>query len=1076
MTESEKYTISRPVVLVLFFFSGASALIYEVIWGRMLTLVFGGTSFAIATVLAAFMGGLALGSYLFGKLIDKRGHPLVVYGLLEGGIGVWALLVPYFLELLDSGYAHLYRELDPSFYTLSLIRFAMTFAVLIVPTTFMGGTLPVLMRLLTATGALVGRTSALLYFANTAGAVAGTFTTGFALIPRFGISGTTHMAVAVNLGVTALALYTARRVRFEPAAAAEAPSPAAARPAAEGEGRARSLVLVVYALSGLTALAYEVAWTRVLVSIIGTTTYAFTTMLTTFLLGLALGSLIFARIADRIGTVRPLALMQLAIGLLSMAAIPVLGALPALFIELQGAMGGGWWGSVGMRFLLCVLAMLPPTILMGGTFPVVARLYAGDARGIGAKIGKMYAFNTVGAILGSFLGGFLAIPLLGQENTILAAVALNVLAALALVTLVRGPAAARVAVAAACIASLALAAALPGMNLWDKKMMSSGVYLYGSEYKSASELKKGMEKARLLFFREDKDATVSVWQEGSVKYMRINGKTEASTGSDMLTQRMVGTLPLLFHSEPRTALLIGLASGVTAGSMLRHPIERLECVEIVRGMDRAAALFSRENYDCLDDPRFELIESDGRNHLLLTDSKYDVIVSQGSNPWVSGCVNLFTAEYFELARERLNPGGVVGQWVQIYAMSREDFMLVLSTFHEVFPCVSVWQASEGDIVLLGSETDFPRDYASIRSAMTRPGVEEDLASVGLETFAGLFSCFLLDTRGLEEYLDGFEGRVTDDNPSLEFTMPRLIGTMTHHLRIAELAQHRVPAWEFITGRVPDDVAAELRSAYEARGKVFEAVARAADGRPLEALDLYRAALAENPEDALGLENLSRLLLEYATLLVRRGRFDEAAAAFDEVRRLGHPLHSPKAASNLGMCYRNRGRIEEAVKLWRSVADVVSEANYNLAGYYSSAGFPDSAEAAYEKAIELDPNDSDSMNALAWMLAGESRENAGRDLDKALGLASRATALDPSGPNLDTLGWVYYKRGEFDRAVEVLERCVEDWGEDPVYLYHLGLAYGAQGRAREARRTLRRCAALSGGGELQSMAMEALSEY
>lgn len=1071
MMDKPKYRMSRPVVLLLFFFSGAGALVYEVVWGRMLVLVFGGTSFAISTVLAAFMGGLALGSYLFGKLIDKRGHPLIVYGLLEAGIAIWALLVPSLLGLLNSGYGVLYRELDPSFYVLSLLRFSLTFLVILVPTTLMGGTLPVLMRLLTATGALVGRTSALLYFANTSGAVIGTFTAGFTLIPTFGLRGTTHLAVLVNFTVALLAVYLARRVDFKSVAAA---SPeAASGPAASfalTRPLERRLVLFVYAFSGLTALAYEVVWTRVLVSIIGTTTYAFTTMLTTFLLGLAIGSLAFSRLADRVESVRPLAVMQLFIAILALATIPMLGALPALFIKLQGPAGAGWWGQVGLRFALCLVAMLPPTLLLGGVFPVVAKLYAGNAKGIGASIGRMYAFNTIGAILGSFLAGFVAIPLLGQQSTILVAVSLNVSAALALVVFVRGPAARRILMVAACVAALLLTAAVPGMGFWDKKMMSSGVYLYGSEYETVDDLKKGMENARLLYFQEDKDATVSVWQEGSVKFMRINGKTEASSGSDMLTQRMVGTLPLLFHPQPRDGLLIGLASGVTAGSMLRHPLERLECVEIVRGMDRAAEVFSRENYDCLNDPRFKLIESDGRNHLLLTDATYDVIVSQGSNPWVAGCVNLFTVEFFELARRHLNPGGIVGQWVQIYSMTREDFDLVLSTFHTVFPYVTVWQASEGDIVLLGSETELPCDYDYIAKAMNRPGVAADLASVGLDSFPGLLSCFLLDTETLEKYLAGFSRLVTDDDPSIEFTMPRTIGRTTHHVRIKEMAADRKSPEMYVCGTVPEGIRIRLRSAYFARGDVFAAMEAAAQGRPTDALELLRKALAQNPEDALGLENLSRFLLKYASQLVRIGDIAKAEPAFDEVRLLGHPLHSPKAASNVGMCMYIRGDSASAVELWRGVASEVSEANYNLAGYYLHRGYPDSAEAAYERALEIDPNDSDSMNELAWLLV-----TRGHDLDRALKLSLRATEFDPSGSNLDTLGWVQYNLGDYDAAVKTLKECVDTWGESPELLYHLGMAYAKSGRMDLARRALRIAAETADDDETRSMATEALRD-
>jgi tetratricopeptide (TPR) repeat protein len=516
--------------------------------------------------------------------------------------------------------------------------------------------------------------------------------------------------------------------------------------------------------------------------------------------------------------------------------------------------------------------------------------------------------------------------------------------------------------------------------------------------------------------------------------------------------------------------LVGLASGVTAGSMLCHPMERLECVESVRGMDRAAELFSRENGDCLNDPRFKLIEGDGRNHLLLTDTTYDVIVSQVSSPWVAGCMNLYTTEYFELARRHLNPGSILVLWVQIYSMTGEDLKLVLNTFHNVLPHVTAWQASDGDIVLLGSETELTRDYGFIRNAMSRPGVMDDLASVGLDSFPGLFSCFLLDTEALEKYLAGFARRITDNNPGLEFTMPRTIGQTTHHTRIVEIAAHRVSPEAYVRGSVPEEIKIGLRSAYSARADVFASLEETAQGRPLEAIESLRRALARNPEDTLGRENLSRLLLEYSAYLIGAGDLEKAAPVFDEVRLLGHPLYSPRAASNLAICRSMQGNSDAATRLWRSVSAEVSEANYYLAGYYAVGGFPDSAEAAYGKALELDPNDSDSMNELAWLLAIQ-----GRDLDRALELALRATEIDPSGDNLDTLGWVHYTRGDFDSAVRVLKDCVETWGENAGFLYHLGMAYAKQGQRDLAQRALRNAVVMADDDQTRALATEALRD-
>jgi spermidine synthase len=1086
MTDKETRYFGSSIILFLFFFSGASALIYEVVWGRMLTLVFGGTAFAISTVLAAFMAGLALGSYLFGRLIDRRGNPLLVYGLLEGGIGAWALLVPSLLDLLNSGYGLAYRGLDLGFYQLSLLRFALTFIVILVPTTLMGGTLPVLMRLLTRSEALVGRTSALLYFANTSGAVAGTFLAGFALIPALGLGGTTHLAVAINFVVTILALTMAKR---EPARATRAARPARSQrgPAIQAssaagrkggsatattviEGRGRAVVLVVYAVSGFTALAYEVVWTRALESIVGTTTYAFTTMLTTFLLGLALGSFIFSRLADRFSSPRLLAALQLLIGISALATIPVLGRLPDIYLLLHGFLGQGWWGQVGLRFLLCMLTMLPATVFLGGTFPVVAKLYAGNVEGIGSGIGKMYAFNTVGAIFGSFLAGFAAIPLMGQHNTLVAGVGLNVLAAVCLVAAAGGPSRSRALIAAASAASLLLAAGVSRYGFWDKKIMSSGVYVYASEYHNPSGLREMLKNTNLLYFNEGIDATVSVMQAQGVRFLRINGKTDASNGADMLTQRMIGALPLILHPHPRTALLLGLASGVSAGSMLRHPIERLECVEIVRGMDAAADIYSKENYNCMSDPRFNLIEEDGRNYLLFTENNYDVIVGQVSNAWVSGCVNLFTEEFFQLARRHLNRGGIMCQWIQLYAMSERDLQLILNTFHSVFPHVSVWSASLGDLVVIGTMESHVRQYGEILEAIGSPGVTEDLASVGLAEPAGFFSCFLLDRKGLREYLKGITGLVTDDNPSIEFTMSRVIGQPTESQRLAELFSHAKPLSDYFGESAAEETQEELDAIFEAREIVISAVSTAARGQVTATIDSLDRALEINPRDVLGTDYLSRILSEYATTLLTSGELEKAVPALEKVRRLGHPYWSRTAANNLGSCYVKLGMPDRALAVWRSVLEESPEANYNLGVYYDDNGHADSARVAYEKAIELDPYDWESMNNLSWLLAEE-----GTDLDRALTLALRSTELSPSVTNMDTLGWVYYKRLEFEKAARALERCIATLGEAPYCLYHLGLAYAKLGREDDARKALIKSADLAGDGPPHNEALEALND-
>src|SRR5262245_32909070 len=416
------------LALGLFFVSGASALIYEVVWSRDLTNVFGGSAFAIATVLAAFMAGLALGSTVFGKAIDRRGRPLAVYGVLEAGIGLWAIILPTLFHVLDHVYGGLYRSLNPGFYALSLVRFALCFLVLLVPTTLMGGTLPVLGKFLLQNRETIGQRAGLLYGVNTLGAVLGTAVGGFFLLPTLGLRNSTLLAVAINLAVAALAILSSLRfprLGQEPTAA-----PVTTPRPVETSRNLDRAVLLVYAASGFAALAYEVAWTKTLAMILGSTNYAFTSMLTTFLLGLSLGSFVFGRIADR--SRRPetvLAVVQLGIPVLALATIPILAALPQLFVNGFQKLQGSWSALELYRMALAGLTMFLPTILMGATFPLVTRLYVGR-KDTGNRLGRLYAANTLGAILGSFLTGFLLLPWIGRQNSILAATFVNLAATL----------------------------------------------------------------------------------------------------------------------------------------------------------------------------------------------------------------------------------------------------------------------------------------------------------------------------------------------------------------------------------------------------------------------------------------------------------------------------------------------------------------------------------------------------------------------------------------------------------------------------------------------------------------------
>ena len=1059
------------LVLALFFVSGASALVYEIVWSRDLTYVFGGSAFAIATVLAAYMAGLALGSTVFGKAIDQKGRPLAVYGFLEAGIALWAVLLPVLFHLLDHVYGGLYRSLNPGFYVLSMVRFVLCFMVLLVPTTLMGGTLPVLGKFLLQNRESIGQRAGLLYGINTLGAVIGTAIGGYVLLPALGLRTSTLLAVAMNLGVAVLALALSRRF---PNVAAHETSPATVS-RGRTTRRIDRAVLLVYAASGFAALAYEVAWTKTLAMILGSTTYAFTAMLTTFLLGLSLGSFIFGRIADR--SRRPetiLALVQLGIPLLALATIPLISHLPQLFVDGFQKIKGSWTVLELYRLALAALTLFLPTLLMGATFPLVTRLYLGRDD-TGSRLGRLYTANTVGAILGSFLTGFLLLPWIGRQNSILAATFVNLAATLVLVIVIgwRGFAP-RLRAALAVLIVLLVPAWAMAMKPWDPLIMASGVYVYAPFIKEHTTVQDFMKDNNLLLYEEGAEASVSVWNAESSILLRTNGKIEASSQGDMLTQKMLAHLPLMYHEgSANDALMIGLASGISVGSLLTHSVEHVETVELIPSMRRAARFFERYNGHCMDDPRHHVIINDGRNHLLLTGKKYDVIVSEPPNPWIAGVGSLFTRQFFELTKQHLNPGGVVCQWLQTYQFHEDDLRTVLATFMDAYPYMHVWHGAPGDILLVGSLDPLRIDLGRLEDSLRdKPG--QDFASLEILPVSQILSLFITDRDGVASFVGKWPKRVTDDNLYLEYNIPK------HMFILAG----RVDA------RVLDPVAAS---------PLPYLVRTSADTSMANAIDRYRMARtiglgvmvgqlpsgSKSPEEALSRaqaiapgEEVSRGLWsrevnETGNRAVLDNRPDEAVPLFHQVAREGSRAERAMALNNLGAIWFDKNEPDSAGFYWNLA--LAEQPDYpivlmNLGTLASQRGDHESAVKLLDKAATWSPLNVQVLNNLAYQLA-----ILGKDLRRSESLARRAVELHPDPNNLDTLGYVLLRQGRWKEAENVLDRVIKENPDAMESLLHLGMAQAGSGKSLAAREAFSRVVERSTDAQLVSQAKEELQK-
>jgi len=774
----EARTYSSATILlvgVCFVVSGATGLIYEVLWARMLGLVFGATTLAVSTVLAAFMGGLALGSALAGKLAHRIRKPLSTYGLIEIGIAVYALLVPFLFRWIDHVYALIWQQFQPGYFSFSLWRFALSGIVLLVPTTLMGATLPVLAAALVRSSRRDSNSVTRLYACNLAGAILGTIAAGFVLLPALGVRMTIAVAAVLNVIVGVIAIILQRRMHErvdyneDPVDAANPVSPVT------------SFWYFAALASGFVTISAQVSWTRTLTMIIGSSTYAFSIVVALFLIGLAVGAWLVTR-KDRSQRLRSAILKVEALTALSLLlSLYVLNQIPALLINLGLRLNvSSWAGLLALQILSATLLILLPAVLMGMVMPLVLVWASSDQVNAVARVGRSYAVNTIGAIAGAFITGFILIPKTSTRFTLLfAAVCCLVVAAVAYRPAGRDPALKRsVAIGLIPVLVIVLFIVAPRMNLAD---LSIGAY--DSLVRVLAQTREGVKDEseaagpnvhELLMYQEGPTATVSVRRDRDTVSMAINGRTNASDSIyDMPTQVMLGQLPLLVAPKIDNGLIIGYATGVTVGAMLQSPVQSVTCVELEPGTVAGSQFFNHVNNRPLDDPRTTLIIDDARTFLRVTPNRYDMIVSEPSHPWVPGVANLFTQEFFELGRARLSDDGIWVQWVQIYQLSTESLRSVLATYHKVFPHVLVFRVgglSNGkDLLLIGSNRPLNLDRLSER--FRDPRMTAELARVDLKSEADIRGWYVCDESRLGPAVAGAKIN-TDDNMHIEMTVPR----------------------------------------------------------------------------------------------------------------------------------------------------------------------------------------------------------------------------------------------------------------------------------------------------------------
>lgn len=774
------------IVFVFFFLSGFSSLVFEVIWERSLARVFGTTSLALSTLLTAFMTGLALGAWLGGKLADRSDRPLRTYGLLEGGVGLYALLVPWMLDLLPSVYGALFYRLFEHDVAFAAVRFLTVFLILVVPTTFMGASLPFVSQWISRSSRLFQGKVGWLYATNTLGACGGALLAGFVFLPWLGLSMTNYVFAAMNV-VLCLVVVGAEATFLR---TANAPSTTTDEEAADAVfGREvtatplgiwpRRLVVAGFGLGGLVSMTYQVLWTRAYVIVLGSSTYSFTIILSSFLLGLGGGGAVASSFVER--TRRPLAWLagtQLALATLAALAFRVLDELPEVMFDRMRKEIGSPEEIYLFQFFLVGALVFVPIALQGAAFPLVVRALVSVRDRAGIDVGKAYGINTAGAIAGSFLAGFVFMPLLGLRGGMTLALVLNLAIALVwTVTELHEAATRRKTIVLGALAVVACTAVAIGPSV-DRVALTRGMFRVYWARELFDPKKFARDSPELVFYEDGVAATTTVEKRGGLVTLKANGKPEASDGADMATQILVALLPMMMRSIDHPmggehVAMIGFGSGVTAGAALQWPLKKLDVVEIEPAMFEASHFFDHVNNKPLEDPRTNIIATDGRNFLEYSRDQYDVIISEPSNPWIAGVASLFTVEHFERARRRLAPGGVFGQWVQLYEINPTNVKRIFATFSSVFPHVQAYSSMPKgtDLILIGSERPLDLPPEGFDTAWANDITRAELVRAGVSSAWDPYGLLFMNQTELIEFSDGARLN-TDDNGLLEFAAPR----------------------------------------------------------------------------------------------------------------------------------------------------------------------------------------------------------------------------------------------------------------------------------------------------------------
>ena len=1023
----------KTFIFIFFFISGAAGLVYEVIWTRMFTLVFGNTTLAVSTVLSAFMTGLALGSYYFGKLIDEKGNPIKIYSLLEIGIGISASLIPFLVNISNHLYSGLFGMVGSNSFLLSIVRFFMSFLMMLIPTIMMGGTLPVLSKYFVKVKIDLGSKVGSLYSVNTFGAVIGCFLAGFFMIRILGVNETVYIFAGINVLIGFLVWLMSRKEVVEEIVLKEEivsniNSTESETNVTKNVYKIEKMILLAFALSGFCALAYEVLWTRIIIYIISISVYAFTIMLTTFLFGLAFGGYIGGKLSDRFDGLKLFSIFEVLIGLSALVTIYLLSNFVEINDKLALIVGKvGWkkWNII--RFMETGMIIFIPTLLMGAVFPVVGKIWTKNIKKVGKSIGEVYSFNTVGSVLGSIAAGFVILPLFGTPKGIMFIAFVNILIGLVVLYFIKNV---KLLVKVLLTALLVLVIIIQTLHIKKEQFLSIfNAYEKGSE---------------LVYFKEGISGTTTVHKYPEYFYqgdlLAVDGTNVAGTEFMLRTiQKLQGHLPIFLHGNAKKAMQIGFGSGETSHSVLLHDIERLDMVEISRDiLDAAEKYFPDLNRSVLNDKRLNPIIMDGKNYAILTREKYDVIMNDATYPTTGECAALFTKEHFLALRKKLNENGVVSTWVPL-DLAPFDFKMILKTFQDVFPFSYYWYVSNSTNkhgVLIGMQNKLSIDFDKYIETMNEDKIKEDLGEVNLSNPIALLDGFLLDENDIKDLTEEVPIN-TDDKPLLEFSQTKLRDRKECEIaNITAILKYKKIIFPYLGNigmdeKGKDKLKAEIEKYSTATKLVIEGHLADRKGIPGERSKKYYEALKINPDDM----NAKYLLEE-----IKREEINlKKKVETDSLDQRNY--------ADIALYYIKESKFQESIYYLQKAIELKPddiEQYIGLGGVYMRLGNKDKALEVFYKAISVEPQNAD----LRFKIANFLNEN---DMYlSALRELEEARKLNPKNANIRyNLANAYIRNNEIMKGIDEYKKAIELNPKDVSFHYNLANCYTMNSLYEEA---------------------------